>query len=270
MLIAALGFSLMQGLIKYINYIHVFQIVFFRSSITALIATYTLKRKGVSLIGKHQKLLVLRSFFGLVSMTLFFITIQRIPYGASVTLKYLSPFFTFLLAVWLLKEKVNPLQWLFLVTALIGVCLLKGFDNRIDDLSMLLAVIGAIFAAGVYIIIRKIGDTEHPLVIVNYFMGSAAVISGIAMMFIWQAPTRHDLFILLSLGVYGFIGQKYMTLAFQNEEANIVAPFKYSELIFAFGIGLYFFGEGYNFISILGIVILVLSCIGNVIVRPKK
>jgi drug/metabolite transporter (DMT)-like permease len=183
MLIAALGFSLMQGLIKFVTHIHVFQIVFFRSLITAVISTITLRKLNVPLIGNNQKILFLRSIVGLISMTLFFLTIQRIPYGASVTLRYLSPFFTFLLAVWLLKEKVKPIQWLFLLAALAGVVLLKGFDARIDNLSMLLAVLGSFFAGCVYILIRKIGKTEHPLVIVNYFMSTATVISGIAMIF---------------------------------------------------------------------------------------
>ena len=103
-------------------------------------------------------------------MTLFFITVQRMPFGASVSLKYLSPIFTAIFAVLLLKEKVEPIQWLFFATALGGVFLLKGFDTRIDFISLILGIIGAIFGGLVYVVIRKIGTTEHPLVIVNYFM----------------------------------------------------------------------------------------------------
>ncbi len=270
MLIAALGFSLMQGLIKFVSHVNVIQIVFFRSIITAGICTINLRRQEISLIGNNQKLLFLRSLLGLFSMTLFFFTIQTIPYGASVTLKYLSPFFTFLLAVWLLKEKVKPIQWLFLLLALVGVFLLKGFDSRIDNLSMLLAILGAFFGGCVYVTIRKIGKTEHPLVIVNYFMTSSALISGFALLFIWETPTLMDFCILICLGGFGYFGQKYMTLSFQHEEANVVAPFKYSELIYAFAIGFFFFEEGYSLFAIIGVVILLFSCVANAVVSPKK
>ncbi len=270
MLIAALGFSIMQGLIKFVSHVHVIQIVFFRSFITAIICTINLKKQKVSLIGNNQKLLFLRALLGLFSMTLFFFTIQTIPYGASVTLKYLSPFFTFLLAIWFLNEKVKPIQWLFLILALLGVILLKGFDSRIDNLSMLLAIMGAFFGACVYVIIRKIGKTEHPLVIVNYFMTSASIISGIALLFIWTTPTFSDFLILVCLGGFGYFGQKYMTLSFQHEEANIVAPFKYSELIYAFAIGFFFFNEGYSLLAIIGVAILLFSCVANALVGPKN
>lgn len=270
MLIAALGFSIMQGLIKFVSHVHVIQIVFFRSFITAGICTLSLRRQSVSLIGENQKLLFLRAIFGLFSMTLFFFTIQTIPYGASVTLKYLSPFFTFLLAVWLLNEKVNPIQWLFLLLALAGVLLLKGFDSRIDNLSMLLAVSGAFFGGCVYVTIRKIGKAEHPLVIVNYFMLSSALISGLALLFVWKPLTLSEFFILIGVGAIGYIGQKYMTLSFQHEEANVVAPFKYSELIYAFAIGYFFFEEGYSILAILGVAILLFSCVANAVVKTKK
>ncbi len=273
MLIAAFGFTLMQVLIKYVNegnIYHVFQIVFFRSLLTAIISSVALKRQKISLIGKNQKILFLRAFLGLASMTLFFLTLQRIPYGASVTLRYLAPFFTFVLAVFILKERVKPIQWLFVFTAIAGVVLLKGFDSRIDNLSMILAVLGAFFGGCVYVTIRKIGKTEHPLVIVNYFMSTATIVSGIAMLYFWQTPSLSDLLILISLGGFGYVGQMYMTLSFQNEAANIVAPFKYTELIYAFAFGFLFFNEGYTALSMLGLIILLVSCVANVIFQPKK
>ncbi len=269
MLLAVFAFSLMQGLIKFVSHIHVFQIVFFRSFITAIICATMLRREGVSMVGKNQGILFLRAFLGLTSMTLFFITIQRIPYGAAVTLRYLAPFFTFLLAIWLLKEKVKSAQWFFLLTALCGVALLKGFDTRIDGLSLLLAILGAFFAGCVYVILRKIGKSEHPLVIVNYFMCTAAVVSGCAMLLTWETPALNELLILICVGGFGYFGQKYMTLSFQYEEANIVAPFKYTELVYAFAIGFFFFGEGYSSLSFLGVALLLISCVGNVLVRSR-
>jgi len=46
-------------------------------------------------------------------MTSFFYTVQLMPFGASVSLKYLSPVFAAIFAIFLLKEKIKHLQWLF-------------------------------------------------------------------------------------------------------------------------------------------------------------
>lgn len=270
MMIATLAFSIMGAFIKQINHIHVVQIIFFRSSITALVCTLTLKKKGESLIGKNQKFLILRSILGLTSMTLFFITLQRIPFGASVTLRYLAPFFSIVLAVWLLNEKANWLQWLLFILAIVGVFLMKGFDTRIDNLSLIYSILSAVLVAGVYVTIKTIGTSEHPLVIINYFMGTTTILSGCLLYFYWEPLNLVVAGILLLIGVAGYFGQKFMTLSLQQESIVNVAPFKYLELVYAFIIGFVFFGESYNLMSVLGISLIVISFITNFVITQNR
>ena len=267
MLIATLAFTAMQVLIKELSHFHVFQIVFFRSGITALLCIVYLKQKRISFIGVKQKYLILRSFFGIISMTLFFVTLQRMPLGASVSIKYLSPIFTAIFAVLLIKEKVKPIQWLFFVSALIGAFLLKGFDDRIDMLGLFMGTTGALFGGLVYVIIRKIGESEHPMVIVNYYMSSAAILSGLAMISFWKAPSNIEWLILLGIGSIGCIGQIYMTKAFQIEKASRVAQIKYMELIYSLIIGFIWFGESYTLFAFIGILLIFLSMVANVLVK---
>jgi drug/metabolite transporter (DMT)-like permease len=187
--------------------------------------------------------------------------------GASVSLQYLSPVFTAIFAVLFLKEKVRPLQWLFFAAALSGVFLLKGFDTRIDMLSLGLAITSAIFAGLVYVIIRKIGEKEHAMVIVNYFMLSTAILSGLAMIPFWQNPTATESILLIAVGVLGYFGQVGLTKGFQLELASKVAPIRYLEVIYSLVIGLVWFGEGYSLLSLLGIVLIVGSMMLNLLYK---
>lgn len=263
MLLATLGFTGMQVLVKDLSNFHVSQIVFFRSVITVAFCSFILKRQGLSIIGKQQKFLILRAVFGVTSMSLFFVTVQRMPLGASVSIKYLSPIFTAIFAVLFINERVRPIQWLFFLTALTGVFLLKGFDARIDTISLIMGVVGAVLGGAVYVLIRRIGTSEHPLVIVNYFMLLAAVVSGIAMVFYWRNPTLIESIKLIVLGLFGYYGQLYMTKSFQLEAASRVAPIKYMELINSLIIGFLWFGEGYSILAFLGIVMIMGSMILN-------
>ncbi len=269
MMIATFAFAVMGALIKQVNNINVVQIIFFRSSISALMCTTTLLRARQPVIGRNQKLLILRSVLGLISMSLFFITLQRIPFGVSVTLRYLAPFFSIILAVWLLNEKASWQQWILFLLAIVGVFLLKGFDTRIDNVSLLYSILSALFAAGVYVTIKRIGTTEHPLVIVNYFMGLTAILSGIALFHYWE-PVSYDIFgILILIGMVGFFGQKFMTLSLQAESLVNVAPFKYLELVYAFIIGYFIFDEGYSTLSLCGIGLVITSFMGNYILSQR-
>lgn len=263
MLLATIGFTGMQAFVKELSNFHVFEVVFFRSGVTALFCMFYLRRHKVRLIGKSQSLLLLRAIFGIISMTLFFITIQRMPLGASVSLKYLSPIFAAFFAVLFIKEKVIPIQWLCFLVALIGVYLLKGFDPRIDTLNLILGITGALFLGLVFVIIRKIGTAEHPMVIVNYFMLSATVLSGIAMIPFWKNPNPYEWLLLVGMGTFGYFGQIFMTQAFQLEPASRIAPIKYMELVYSLIIGFFIFGEAYSLLSFMGILLILGSMFFN-------
>lgn len=266
-ILAGLFFVTMQIIIKELTQFHLFQIVFFRSAITSLVAMIYLKRNNIPMLGNKKGLLILRALFGVVAMTLFFATIQRIPLGAAVSLKYLSPFFTAVFAVVWLKEKVRPIQWLLFALAFTGVFLLKGFDFRIDPFNLLLGVTGAIFAGLVYVTIRKIGSSEHSMVIINYFMLTASVLSGIAMIPFWVTPTLPELAALLIMGALGYVAQVFMTRSLQVELASRVAPFRYLEVVYSLILGFLFFKESYTLLSFMGIVLIVGSMVVNVFLK---
>ncbi len=267
MFIATLAFAGMHSLIKYLSEFHVFEIIFFRSSITALFCTTYLLHHRIPFWGNNKQILVLRAFIGVVGMSLFFVTLQRMPMGASVSLKYLSPLFTVVFAVLLIGEKVRKIQWLAVLIALVGVLLLKGFDSRIDTLNLILGVTGALFGGLVYVIIRKIGHSEHPMVIINYFMLLAAFLSGIAMFPYWTNPSPMEWLLLIGIGVLGYSGQVYMTKSLQMEAASRVAPIKYLEVIYSLIIGLIWFGEGYTFLGFLGILLILAGMVVNLMFK---
>jgi drug/metabolite transporter (DMT)-like permease len=67
-----------------------------------------------------------------------------------------------------------------------------------------------------------------------------------------------------SLGLFGFFGQLFMTKAFQNAEAHMVAPFKYVEVLFTLMFGVFILREGYNFLYLLGTFLVIIGLVLNV------
>lgn len=270
MFFATIFFATIQAFVKYLSGYSVYQILFFRSSISAVLCVAYLKSQGLPLIGNNQKLLLFRALFGLIGMSFFFATIQRIPLGAAVSLQYTSPIFTAILAVIFLKERVLPIQWVLFLGAFLGVILLKGFDARIDVLSLVIGIVGAIFSGLVYVIIRKIGTSEHPIVIVNYFMVFSAIITGVLMIPNWINPTFEASIFLILIGVLGYYGQFYMTKALQVEKASRTIQIKYIEVVYSLILGLFWFGESYTVISFLGIVLILVCMLLNVTYKQKN
>jgi drug/metabolite transporter (DMT)-like permease len=270
MIVSALAFTFMNLTVKYLIHMSAAQIVFFRSAGSLFFTFGILIPKNINIIGNNPKLLVLRGLFGVVAMSLFFESMKYLPTGTAVSLRYLSPIFAAVLAVFILKEKVKPIQWLLFIVAFSGVLILRGFDSSISTYGLFIILLAAVFSGLVYIVISKIGTSEHPVVVVNYFMMIATIVGGILSINNWIHPVGIEWILLLSLGIYGYIGQLYMTKAFQIAKANQVAPFKYIEVVFTLLLGVFFFAEIYSIWSIIGIVLIVSALILNVLYSQKQ
>lgn len=269
MLISTLSFTVMNGLIKYLTQYNAYQLVFFRS-IGSLFFTFGfLWGKRIPVLGKQRKLLLLRAILGTSSMLFFFMAVHYMSIGSAVALRYIAPIFAAIFAILLLKEKVRPIQWLFFISSFVGVLVLKGFDSSIPAVGLLLILLASMLSGLVYIIIRKIGPTEHPVVIVNYFMCVATLVGAVLSIFNWTTPNLTDGLLLLSLGIFGYFGQLFMTKAFQLGETNVIAPLKYVEVIFAIVVGVSFLGETYTIWSFLGMFLIIGGMLLNIWYKKK-
>ena len=263
MLLSTLAFTAMNGLLKFLTSYSAYQMVFFRS-LGSLVFTFGfLLSRGIPVLGTHRKLLVLRGLVGSTSMVLFFMALHYIPLGSAVGLRYIAPIFAAIFAILLLREVVKPIQWLFFVISFLGVLVLKGMDRSIPLIGMVLVLVSSVFSGLVYIIIRRIGSREHPVVIVNYFMCIAAIIGGTGAIFNWKTPAGIDWLLLLSLGIFGYFGQLFMTKAFQMGETNLIAPLKYLEVFFAVIVGVVFLGEEYFVWSFAGMGMIITGLLLN-------
>ncbi len=269
MIISALAFTLMNVSVKQLQHYSVYQIVFFRGFGSFILTMAILKRLKIPILGNNRKLLVLRAIVGTSSMTLFFMSLKYLSAGTAVSLRYLAPIFSAIFAIFILKEKIKPVQWLFFIISFIGVLTLKGLDSNLDNTGLLLVFGAAVLSGLVYIIISKIGKSDHPIVIVNYFMFTATIFGGVLAIPYWQNPMGVDWMFFLILGIFGFIGQLYMTKAFQIASNNLVAPFKYLEVLFTGLIGFMWLGEVYTIWSLVGIILIILGLVMNVLYKAR-
>lgn len=270
MLLSTLAFALMNALIKFLIHFPTFELVFFRSLMTLVITAFVLKSRKISFRPNKGRLLFFRGLLGVISMSLFFLGAHYIPIGSAVTIRYIAPLFGGILAVYFLNEKIYPLQWVFYLMAFTGVIFIKGFDPSVSLLGVSLVLAAAFFSAIVYILISKIGQNDHPLVVVFYFMLIATITGAVGGAFEWLTPHPIELLLLLLLGVFGYFGQLYMTKAFQEGEASKVAPFKYVEVVFTLSFGVYYFGEVYTFLSFLGIFLVIFGLSMSVLYKSMR
>lgn len=268
-LIATAAFSVMNAMVKELNDLHPMQVVFLRAFGTFAIIFPLMLIHKVSIIGDHPKWLLLRAVVGTVSLATFFIALQRIPLGSAIAIRYTAPIFAALLAWLWLKEHIKPGQWVSFGIAFVGVVVLKGFDLRIDTMSLILLVVSAILVGGVFVLIRFLSSREHIYTIINYFMVTSMLL-GLAYWPQWSMPQGTEWWSAAGIGFFGFIGQIFMTKAYVHEETSVIAPFKYMELVWALLAGYLWFGESYGWWPMVGLVLILLGMLGNVWVKKRR
>ena len=96
------------------------------------------------------------------------------------------------------------------------------------------------------------------------------VLGSLFFAFQWRWPEPQQYASVISIGVFGLIGQVFMTRAFQLEETSVLAPFKYMELVFALFFAYIIFGENYTLASFAGMGLIVLGMLINVFVKHKS
>lgn len=269
MLISTFAFSVMQLCVKFLNHLPTHELILFRSGISLVLSLAYIIPKGINPLGNNRKFLLLRGIFGVTALSLFFITLQEIPLASAVTIQYLSPVFTAIIAIFVLGEKMKRIQWLFFLIAFIGVGMLKGFDERVSLLYLGMGLLSSFFAGAAYNCIRLVKDTDHPVVVVLYFPLVATPIMLVLSYYEWVSPIGWDWALLLLLGVFTQIGQVFMTKALQAEKANLVASLKYLGSLYALCYGYFLFDETYGLWSLLGIGLILTGVILNVKLKTK-
>jgi len=265
MLISVVSFALMNLTVKYLRHLPATELVLFRSLITLVLSYIMIRRKKLKPFGNNKLFLILRGVFGVTALTLFFYTLQYLPIGSAITIQYLSPIFTVIFASFFLKEKMNPIQWLFFLVAFAGIALVKGFDPNITPKLLAMGIASAIFAGLAYNSIRKLKDTDEPVVVVFYFPLIATPIMLIFSYFNFITPTGWDWFLLILMGIFTQIAQIYMTKAYQHSTMDKTAPLKYLGILFAISFDVFLFGVSYSPIVFVGIGLVVLGVVLNVL-----
>lgn len=269
MLLATLLFTCMNVLVKLIPHIPAIEIIFFRSIISLVLSFAILQSQKVPVLGNNKTLLLLRGAAGALALVCYFITLQNIPLASAVTLQYLSPVFTTVLGIFLVKEKVKSLQFLFFGLAFAGVLLVKGFDPRVDTVYLFLGIGAGFFAGLAYNIIRKLNTTEHPLVIVFYFPLVTIPLTLLYVVSNWVQPQGIEWVYLLLIGLLTQFAQYFMTMAYQQEELSKVASLNYIGIIYAIGFGYLVFDETFHPLTYVGMMLVLAGVILNLQYKKK-
>jgi drug/metabolite transporter (DMT)-like permease len=186
-----------------------------------------------------------RGLFAVCSMLAFFESLRLLPLATVIAISFAAPLFMTLLSVPLLRERVGLHRWGALLAGFLGVSLIVGPQALDGDLGWgaWLAVLASLFYAASMTCVRWLSPTESDLSMLvwqNLAMGLAGAV-GLMFVPLEVAPSMWPIIALMALLV--LLGQRCTFRALRLAPVGVVAPFHYSELLWAALFGWVFWHE---------------------------
>jgi drug/metabolite transporter (DMT)-like permease len=247
-------------------------------AVLILLAFIAWSGKLAGLRSKRMSLLIVRGLVLMLAYTTYYLAFPSMPLANVVALWFTVPLFVTALAGPFLGEKVGLRRWAAAIVGFIGVLIIVRPLADSFTLASLLPVASALTYSISALMARRMGETESAPVMSFYqnlvyllvalvmaaFFGSGGFegTGDPSLEFLvrgWVDPGLRDLALLAACGVIASIATVLLAQAYRMAEANFVACFEYSAIIWATLGGYLFWNEVPDLYSFVGAGLIVIA-----------
>ena len=219
-----------------------------------------------------------RSFCMFVSYISFYLALAAIPLTMAVALYFTAPLIITALSIPMLGEHVGWRRWLGVLFGFCGVIVILRPGGDALQMAALLPILAAASYGFAQMLGRRLGATDSASVMSFYsqiafvYLGGAMALgvglwpiegaSDGAVGFLvrdWIMPSLLELAMIATTGFIAAIGFVLLTQAYRVGEANKVAPFEYTVMIWAMLLSFIFFGTLPDLYTLIGAVMIAAS-----------
>ena len=202
---------------------------------------------------------ILRALFLLFASITFVTAISVMPLADTLAIVYLFPFVVTALSPVLLNERVGSASWIAVGLGFLGVLVVIRPGFQTVDLYASMAIVTGLFYAGFLILSRRLAVAAPATVTATWSAGVSVVLLSLAMPFVWITPDLSQMGILVLVGGFAAVSQIGTMIACSKTEMPTLAPFGYSDIVAATVVGFLLFGDIPDFVTWIGILIVVAS-----------
>lgn len=206
-----------------------------------------------------------RGLIGTTSMGLGFAGLGLLPLPEVTAIGYASPLLVVIFAAMFLNEKVGVYRLGAVALGMAGVLIVLSprltvgttdADAR-EALGAMVVLGAAFFASLAQVFVRKLVATESTATIVFWFSVTASALSTITIFWGWVIPAPREAIFLIIAGLLGGVGQILLTSSYRLADASVIAPFEYTSMLLAIGVGFFVFGEVPTPVMLIGAAIII-------------
>ena len=241
--------------------ISIYQAIFLRGVITipmlALMAVY--RNQITFSVNKSDWKYIWLRVAGEVGAAVFFLSaLAQIPLANVTAILQAVPLTVTMAAALFLRETVGWRRWLAIIIGFLGVTIIVR--PGVDGFSVYsLYAIAAVFCVTLRDIATRKLSKDVPTSLVAMITGVAITLYGAIMLpsVAWIPLTATHWFLLTLAAIAIVFGYVFSVLAMRTGETSFIAPFRYTAMIWAIGLGIILFNDWPDNLTLLGTTIVI-------------
>lgn len=191
---------------------------------------------------RHPAAQAWRALFFVASTFLMVWSFKLLPLPTVAAVSFTSPLIITALAPFVLGEHVGWRRWLAVCVGFLGVMVIVNPRDGVDWV-MLVPIAAAVCAAGRDLATRSLAGRETSTSLVFIAMAATVIAGTTTAPFGWVMPSAFDWLLFALLGAAHGAAYFLQVGAFRAAEAALLAPFKYSLLLWAIVVGFLIWGH---------------------------
>lgn len=246
----------------------VFLILFFRYLFCLpLLVVYAIYTRGHQFLSiTNIRGLALRTGFGVLGLSMWFLSIINLDLSLATALSQTMPIFITGLSVFIAGELLSFRRLASVLVGFLGVLvLIFPLTPSLNLWGVLYALLGAFFSALMFVYLRVLGRTD-PAVSTSIWYNSMGVILTGALTYsldgfdaMSELTRLSPLYLLIALGVFASFQQFFLAQSHMYAQASILAPLHFLAIPLAMAVGMLFFDEVITVKFLLGTGIIIAS-----------
>ena len=182
---------------------------------------------------RHPVKQVARSLLLLGATMSFFTALKYMPLADAAAIGFTWPLIVTALSVPLLGERVGLPRWAAVVAGFVGALIIIQPGAGLIHWATMMPLCMAVCYGLYQILTRMVGSDDGPVTSVFYTAVLGALAMTAVVPFLWQMPTPLQWLEMAAMGATGGFGHFLVIRSLQLAPASVLAPFAYTQLVFA-------------------------------------
>jgi drug/metabolite transporter (DMT)-like permease len=220
-----------------------------------------LPRSGLALFRWHNVgSQVVRGLLLFFSSFLYFHGLVYLPLATAASISLTSPLIVTALSARFLGEPVGMRRWIAVCLGFAGALIVVRPGHAHFEWHSLLIVASTLSSALYQLFSRRYGQTERPDASATMATIVGTVAAAPLLPFEWVTPVfGWDCVLFVAIGIMAGVGHYFLTIAYSQAPAAVIAPFNYVQLIGAAILGYLVFDSIPDFWTWVGAAVIVCS-----------